>query len=427
MMVYFNFKLKLFILPICFMLNTAYMHYCHANHYFKIPNTVKEPRLAHQLLTSIEIDTSFTKSTKAYNSLKNKVPLFDLHGTHQMQGITDGLCKDFTNDIDLLMIQLALLPGNTSFANLSVDGSYSLTELNFAATQNLINGFFLHARMPLKFFHIQDIVFEDLSPKDIYPTNEEPVWLSFKKNMANILAHYGMSTDAWKQHGIGDLLVTTGWTISYQDTVEIDFIDATLEAGLLLPTSKKADLANVFALPFGHEKHLGFPLRASLALGIYEWLTFGCSFDGLIFLDKKHDEFRMKISEKQSTIFLPTKGQATVNRGSLWEAQLFMKADHVVQGLSVTFGYTFMHQQRSFVTPFDNNLFSYTIVNNDNRFKAYTMHTIHLLLEYDFTEQNWSYGPRVAFGFHKSVSGKQVFDGYTINGIGGLEIAWDYL
>lgn len=395
-------------------------------HFYRAVPFFKEPRLERPWLSSFDVWVGGGSTKKAHDASKAKVALFDLYGVHQMQAVGNGICKDFTNRLDNLIIKLALLNSAPGFATFSIEGNFSSIEAGIRYTQNFDKGLFLECYLPIRSFTIDNLTFLDLSGSDTYPNMYDPYWIAFKNELPTIMEKHGLSITAWKEHGCGDFVLLGGFTMSHQDTQEIDFIDVTMQAGVSMPTGKTQDLGYAFALPFGYNKHWGFPLHFVSSIGAYEWLTVGMSIDALFLFGKSHEEFRMKVSAQQSSILLLNKGQARVHPGSIWSVAPFLKADHVIRGLSLTVGYTYAHQKATDITPFDKAEFNYSIVNSDERFKGYVLHTLHVAAEYDFTQQNWQCGPRIGITYNHQISGKRCFKAYLANVTGGLEIAWDF-
>src|SRR5207245_5483062 len=140
---------------------------------------------------------------------------------------------------------------------------FKLIESSFRFTQNFKKGIFFEFYLPMRSLEVSDVVFNDLSPTDsAFPNNKNPTWLAFQKNFANILQKHGMSAKSpVKETGIGDLGFLLGWTYSYQETTELDFIDVTFQTGIIVPTAKKKDEDKLFSLPLGYNKHWAVPIR----------------------------------------------------------------------------------------------------------------------------------------------------------------------
>ena len=70
---------------------------------------------------------------------------------------------------------------------------------------------------------------------------------------------------------VGNLVITAGWTINYEETEELDFIDGTVEVGVITPTPKFP--LNVTGIPF----------RGVAAIGLFDWISVGSSLDLVVF------------------------------------------------------------------------------------------------------------------------------------------------
>ncbi|RTL07071.1 hypothetical protein EKK58_02740 [Candidatus Dependentiae bacterium] len=395
-------------------------------HFYRAVPFFKEPRLEKPWLQSFDVWIGGGRTKKAHDGSKTKVALFDLYGVHQMQAVGDGICKDFAKRLDNLIIKLSLLNSSPGFATFSIEGQFSSIEAGIRYAQNFDKGLFLECYLPIRSLKIDNLTFLDLSSNDTYPNINDPYWIAFKNELPTIMQEHGVFVTDWKDHGCGDLVVLGGFTMSHQETQEIDFIDVTIQTGVSMPTGKKQDLSYAFALPFGYNKHWAIPVHFVSSIGAYEWLTVGMSIDALFLLAKSHEELRMKVSAQQSSILLLNKGQARVHPGTIWSVAPFIKADHVIRGLSLAVGYTYAHQKTTYITPFDKEQFNYAIVNSDERFAGYVLHTLHATAEYDFTQQNWQYGPRIGITYNHQISGKRCFKTYIASITAGLEIAWDF-
>jgi hypothetical protein len=396
-------------------------------HFFRAAPLFKEPRLERSFLSSFDIWLGGGRAKQSFNKDNKKVALFDLWGTHNMQELGNGVCESFSDPLDLLLIQLSLLPGRDLFANFSIQGHFGLIEGGFRFTQNFIKGFFFEFYMPIRSFKVSDIAFIDLSPTDAaFPNNKNPIWIAFQNNFTKILARYGLSdTFPLTTTGVGDMAFLLGWTYSYQETTELDFIDVTVQTGVVMPAAKKKNEDELFSLPLGYNGHWAVPIRGVGAIGIYEWLTIGAALEATFFVPRGFD-MRMKTGARQSGIIKLEKGFANVEKGTLWLANVFVKGDHVVRGFSLGFGYTYAQERTSYVTPTDSFTFSYPIVNSDALFDGFIQQTLHAYVEYDFTESDWKYGPRIGLAYNHPVTGKHIFRTALTQATFGLEVVWDY-
>lgn len=393
--------------------------------FFRATPLINEPRLERPWLTSVDIAIGHGTTRKSFNSDHEKVPLFDVWGTSNMQQLGAGINLDAQNPLDQILLQLQALPSQGTFGTFSTLARFKLTEYSFTLTQNFSRGLFAQIYLPVRSYSVSGVQFVDLSSDDQSTLNKlNPVWLTFLSNFNAILHRYSINTDPVNQTGVGDLVLLGGWTYSYQDTQELDFIDTTLQAGFVVPTAKAKDQNKLFEIPLGYNKHLGFPLRALVAFGAYDWLTIGGSLQTVIFAAKKED-VRLPTSLQQKGLINLATVPAKTRPGTIWVMQTFIKADHFVRGLSLGAGYTYATQQRTDVTPLTQQT-TVAIIKNSPQFAGFAQHTFHTYIEYDFTQQDWKYGPRIGLAYNKILSGKRVFKTDMLQGTFGLEIVWDY-
>jgi len=212
-----------------------------------------------------------------------------------------------------------------------------------------------------------------------------------------------------------------GWTMNYEATEVVDFVDMTVKAGALFPSGKKRDPDKVFSLPHGYDGHFGLPFAFDIAVGFYEWLTVELHVDALVLF--KHTRcLRMKTACEQSGMIKLAKGRATVDPGLIVQAGGYVQADHVVRGLSLTVGYSFSHRGDDKVCPCDTETFNTFIASSDEMFKRWKRHTLHFKAEYDFTKEDSRFGPRIGLFYNWHLKGERTFKTNTVGASFGLDI-----
>jgi len=187
--------------------------------------------------------------------------------------------------------------------------------------------------------------------------------------------------------GSGDIGLGLGYTINYEDTEYIDFIDATAQLSSTWPTSSKAGPARC-DLPLGYNGCTGMSLDVDSSVGIYDWLTFGAHGKILVLLPHHKQEIQDFVG-----------------------AGLFTKADHMIFGFSFTFAYQYSHGLVQAVTAHG---------------KFFSMHSINIVLDYDFATQSRPHGPTVGFTLQKIVGGKNVFLPTMKGGLAGVYMTWHF-
>jgi hypothetical protein len=392
-------------------------------HFYRANNLFQEPRFERALLNTLDISLGGGGTDKSRNSHHHIVPLLDIYGPSNMHELGIGVPgKNLANQEDLTLVLLSHLPSRNCFATFSIHGHFQIIESNISLIQNASKGFFAQMYLPIRHLAIDNICFQDLSPTDdICPNINTPIWQTFLCLFDKILCTHGLSKECFKGTGVGDLSLLIGWALNHENTEILDYVDVTFKAGILLPTGKKKNEDKIFSLPFGYDGHFGVPLSADLGIGLYEWLTVGGHIDAIFFADITR-KMRIKTGLFQSGLIKLAKAEVKISRGALWDAGLFIKADHIYRRLSLVCGYSFAQQNNDSVCPCD-CCFDASIANTDEMLKGWNQSTIHFLVEYDFMKENARSGARVGAFFNWQISGKQVFK----TNVGGGSIGFDVI
>jgi hypothetical protein len=392
-------------------------------HFYRATNFFQEPRLEKEWLTSFDFTIGGGSTTKSRNQHGHKVPLLDIYGESNMQQLGIGVPgKDMSNPLDVLLTQLALLPSQPNFGVFSTHGKFNIVELNCSFTQNFFYGFFGQINLPVRKLEIHDICFQDLTPTTGYPNRSTPEWQAFLLSFNAILDRYCLSAAPFDRTGVGDLNALLGWTINYQDTDVIDYVDATFKVGVLCPTGKPRNENEIFSLPMGYNGHWGIPVSADISFGIYEWLTMGGHIEAMWFVNKVTC-MHVKTAVNQSGVVMLASGPVMVEQGTQWAAGAYIKADHVIRGFSAILGYAFANQEKTTLVPTNDFPVDPCIVNSDQRLRRWCMHTLNFLVEYDFTKEDYKFGPRVGAFYNLQIGGKRIFKTSVGGASFGLEIA----
>lgn len=232
---------------------------------------------------------------------------------------------------------------------------FHIIEANLCASQNFDRGFFVQGHIPVRkldFTHVPP--FGDLLGQNI-------------------------------MRGFGDLSLLGGWTINYEETCDLDFIDATARVGVLFPTGQKRKPIYLVAISNGYNGHYGFPLSFDTAIGWFDWITVGAHASVMPFLSRA----------LEYELIYPSPG-------TIWEANAYFKADHMLLGFSFLFDYSYAHQsgpsrhiELACVEP---------------QCTSWTMHTLNFLVSYDFATYQQPYLPEVSFFYNLIVGGKRIFN-----------------
>jgi len=394
--------------------------------FFRATPFFGEPRLERNTLFSFDVMAGSGATRKGRNQCGQSVPIFDLYGTQNMHELGVGVpCKDPTNPLDLILIDLANTPGGDCFGVLSARGKFALVESNIIITQNFARGFYAQAYLPIRRFDVHSICFCDCSPQCECPNNENQIWQNFLDNFDAILNRYCLSKCGYKQAGIGDFAFELGWTHSYQETTELDYVDIGFRAGILFPTGAKRNIDRIFSLPFGYNGHYGIPLTIDLALGACEWISLGIHFQAIP-LVRNTQMVRVQTSPTQSGLIKLAKTRARVDPGTVLTAGGFFKADHFARGLSLLVGYSFAHQGDTNLSLCDPICIDTRAICCDEQYKAWKMHTLNARAEIDFATESCPCGLRVGFFYDWNFGGERIFQTDMAGAYLGIDVAWDF-
>jgi hypothetical protein len=396
-------------------------------HFYRASFFFGEPRFERQALTTLNVRAGAGATDKGRDDCSQKTCLLDIFGPQVMFKLGENVpYKDLTTPEDVILQLLEIEPARNGFGLFSYGGRFKTAEVDLQLYQNLIKGFFLELYIPIRKLEISDIHCSDLSSDcPPCPNKNSPLWQSFLHQYNTILTKYSLCQAGVNHTGIGDTSVLAGWTVNYEQTEDLDFIDFTIEAGILFPTGRKANQDIIFDLPQGYNGHYGFPLNMSVAFGLYEWFTLGGHVMVLPFKNRT-EELRMKTSTAQNGSVMLAKGCANVHHGTIWQAALYLKADHAIRNLSLLTGYSYSSERASTLDPINTALFDPSIVNSNDMLRGWNMHTIHLLAEFDFLKESGFWGPRFGIFGNIIVGGKRIFNTNMAGGTFGLDLVWSY-
>lgn len=182
----------------------------------------------------------------------------------------------------LTSFDLTVAGGHKRFQYRGYTGTLNMTELYAQFYQNFDKGLFLHAYVPFCWVKMNDL---------------EQVHLHDHPLPSNV-----HKTDIYSP------TILFGWTMNYEGTTYLDYIDVTLEAGAILNTPRNAITVPLF--PVGYTTDPGFAWAGYSAFGAYEWLTLG--FYG------------------QALSYHPA---------TIWSTGAYLKFDHLIPKLSLTFAF----------------------------------------------------------------------------------------
>ncbi len=384
-----------------------------------------EPRFERNCLSTFKADVWGGTSKKGYNGSGDSTDILNIYGYADAQawavgGVLDPASSQYNADLAALLIA----PPNPSgtFAQLKYTGKFTFIQGDLYWAQNFSKGFFFDINLPIQRLTMEDIGYVD----ETSASNAGSVaWRTVKANLDDIYAQYGLSAGTYKHTGLGDMRIMGGWTINHEDMQNIDFFDATIKIGVSIPTAKKKSISQIFSVPGGYNGHVGVPITFDMALGMYEWFTFGAHIEGMFF-NKKTQAMSMYTSTQQSGPVKLLSGQAKVDMGSLWDIGVYAKADHIFKGLSFLFGYTYSSKGSDTLTPENTAIFPTAAVNSDPSLQGWKRQDINIRAEYDFAQEGRRYNPIIGVCYNMPVAGKYIFKTWTVGGDVAVNVTWDF-
>jgi len=428
-------KAKLSHLLILFsiiLINKIALSYDNA-HFYRARLFPGEARFERNYLSSFDITFAGGKTNKGYACGScEEVCLLNICGYHNMQFLGKNVPdKDLSKETDALLNMLEQIPAQGNFGKLRFSGEFKILELVLSYYQNLTRGFFIHFHLPIRKLDIDSTCYKDMCPTDeTCPNTCCPIdgmantyWKAFLNMFGQILQEHNLNIGNTCQKGVGDLSLVLGYTVNYEDTEVLDFIDATIRGGIMFPTSKLRNIDCAFSIPLGYDGHTGLFGMFDLDLGIYDWATIGANVSATWFNSRRR-KMRLKTAWEQSGFIKLYKDFVRRKKGNIYNATGYFKFDHFIGGASFLLGYSYStkHKDELDCIP---ACVDCEIANSDCMLRQWKMHTLHLFFEYDFTKDNMKYGPRLNIFYNHVLSGERIFKtGMAGFGV-GLDITWD--
>lgn len=195
-----------------------------------------------------------------------------------------------------------------------------------------------------------------------------------------------------------DSTALIGWTCNNENTTVLDFIDTTIKAGALLPTSKQSCSDNPLVIPLGYNNNWGLVGSATVSAGMYDWLTAGAHIDGIVF---------------------PKTTRSTgKSLGNVWRVGAYAKADHLYKGLSFALALTYEQQNK---LPHQHSAHCHL---PEPLIKGWSRSLIHLFIEYDFIRYECLGYPTFMLIYNRHLTGKRVFQTNTLGSSLACSINW---
>lgn len=386
-------------------------------HFYKPPLFLWEPRFERSGLSSLAVYVAYG-TTKHGRVDDHRVPLLNIYGLHALQKSTVDVLPAVTDQFTPALNELAALPlDRTGLALYSLKTKLRVVDAVIDAYQNMTNGFFFHLQAPFRSVAFDPITWCDLTPED---NPHKALVTPLSNDISTLVNNRGINDTLQTEQGCGDPGLALGWTVNYEETEYLDFIDLTVQGGMTAPLSKKSKACNLISLPLGYNGHTSYFFEVSSALGLYNWITAGLHMSASVFNDHVLEQ-RVKTNHDQSGLLLFQKRLIDEEWSPLLVASAYLKADHVCRGFSVLLGYSYTTQGRSTWLDLDSgNMYIFC----DPRLAGFNMSTMHLNLEYDFATPAHPKAPVISMVCSFPFAGEHIFVPNMVGGGLGLSCTW---
>ncbi len=378
-------------------------------HFYRAGLWYGEPRTPKPWLFSFDAQLVSGSSDTSTSNRSALVPLFSRTGFEDLAAIG--------------ALEPHALRANIHCSKGFFKGQFDLFEAQFHTYLNICNGFFMHGHLPVRKIEVCNITFNNAWS---HTSNTSPLCNTARASLYQKLKENGLAVAPFKESGVGDFSLLAGWSTTTYDSCHVDFVDASVEAGVLFPTSNKVNPNDLFAIPLGYNGHYAIPLQLDVATGFFDWFNIGFHSSALFFFNNDRSIRPKTIPSIEGIIRLAQPQVARVNRGTLWNLTLYLKGDHCAGGVSFLFGFSHDHQNRSTVQFAPDSGIDDTIANTDPRFDEWYMNVFHFLLEYDWANEDNPYGPRIGVEINHIINGKNIFNTSTYGGYIGIDAEWRY-
>lgn len=401
---------------------------------FNAPDYYRTPLFFGKTLNPCTLQSSFELSVDAgstghgFNCNGYHTNLLSIYGKENLKDIAQGVPQNILDkNPNSILNDLYTKSTGPDFGKLWWSGHFEMAQWDFTYTQNLTDGFFIQLYWPFLSLDLSDIKTYDLSTETNSGSVNYDDWKAFMTSFSSNMSEYGLNINPFDTSGIGDFTMIFGWSWCLYDSCMLDkwqvnSIATTLKFGAMFPTSNCTYYPDVFALSRGYNGHYACPYSFDGTLFFRNWVSLGLHVSGIFFASKKRT-IGMKTASNQNGHLRLASGKAKLDRGPIWTVGTYAQVN-IYPGWSFTFGYGYTEEEKTLLTPYNQDVFDCDIVNHDSKYDAWSFHEFHVQCEYNFSTKEHPDAPSVTTFIAKPFKGKRVFDTTLYGGIIGLHCTW---
>lgn len=370
--------------------------------FYRASSFWQEPRFEKQFLTTLDIAFSGGSTYKGRNKCGQTTNILSIDSPAHLPILKK--CKESTF--------------KSSPNKVRLEGVFDLFEANFNLYQNFCHGFFLHFHLPVVLAQVHSFKRYNSS---CTKTSKKytPVWKQTVQSLESFIQKCDLCVHSLRKAALSDTSLLLGWTSSFDGPCYSDFIDVTLQAGVLFPTGKKKNAKLLYDISYGYNGHWGFSFIGDIALGACDWLTVGLHSDIIAFGNRTAG---IPLSRSIDSI-TAKEALARISAGPVWRLGTYMKADHFCSPISLLLALAYEQKNHDKVQP-KSSAFAQSLAIRNVQLKTWSRWLLHFLFEYDFTTEESFIGPRIGIFYNRELAGKHVFSTHTGGGFLGLDVTW---
>ena len=391
-------------------------------------------------LEGVSIKYGRGKRDQAFDAAGNPIKLLEQYGPVRADTLLLDSCQAsgyIPQSLDISSVNYGIIRQITNtahedratFGDLLYDGYFNFNEFYFNGLVEITDNIQLSVGIPFFYYKFTNNGYVDLTPvggntvgvTDYNIHNSD--WIDFLKEYSNILTGYGLKTDSYKEHKIGDLLCS----LIFKDIFKSEktaALDCTF--GFVAPTGEAERLDHIFSVDYGHKKQWGGLLGLTFTSTPGDRLKFQLGVNAIFFKPSTYT-VRMYTDENQSSFIKLAQGRARHNVGTEWNwySTIELYAPH--SPIHFLVGYSCNGQMQTKLYPEDILAFRDYIVNKDPKLGKWVSHTVFGELSF-VKEMKHKYCEEVMIGVLADYpfAGKNTVKGVRYGGACGMVLKFDF-